>query len=222
MQMKTTSYDQLALQLMSVFECLQDGEKYWIGLAGAPGSGKSTVAEAIRRRMPGKLTVIPMDGYHYNRQQLDAMDDPREAHARRGAPFTFDAERFVKELCAARHRGSGLFPGFDHYVGDPVENAIELRPGKQVVIVEGNYLLLDDPPWASLQNDVFDVTWYLDVSVDECRRRVEDRHVATGLTRAEAQHRVSSNDVPNAILVRGGSVRKASQIITIKSTVNES
>ena len=106
-------------------------------------------------------------------------------------------------------------------MGDPVENDIELRPGKQIVIVEGNYLLLDDPPWTSLKNDVFDVTWFLDVSLDECRRRVEDRHVETGLTREEAQHRVSSNDGPNAELVRDASARNASQIITIESPINE-
>ena len=79
-----TNYDQLESQLLSAFDRLQGDEKHWIGLAGAPGSGKTTVAEAMRRRMPGKITVIPMDGYHYYRAQLDAMDDPREAHARRG------------------------------------------------------------------------------------------------------------------------------------------
>ncbi|MDC0936669.1 AAA family ATPase [Pirellulales bacterium] len=213
--MTTTTYDQLVSKLSSAFDRLNGDEKHWIGLVGAPGSGKSTVAEAIRRRMPKKITVIPMDGYHYYRTQLDAMDDPKEAHARRGAPFTFDAERLVDELRNARRKGSGSFPNFDHNVGDPVENDIELRHGKQIVIVEGNYLLLDDPPWISLKNDVFDMTWFLDVAIDECRRRVEDRHVATGLTREEARYRVSTNDGPNAEQVRDASVRNASQIIRI-------
>ena len=96
------------------------------------------------------------------------------------------AKRFVDELRDARQRGSGLFPSFDHCVGDPVENDIELRPGKQIVIVKGLYLLLDDPPWSSLKQEVFDVTWFLDVSLNECRPRVEDRHVENGLTREEA------------------------------------
>lgn len=220
MQTVATNYDPLESQLRSAFDRLQGDEQHWIGLAGAPGSGKTTVAEAMRRRLPGKITVIPMDGYHYYRAQLDAMEDPREAHAQRGAPFTFAAKRFVDELREARQRGSGLFPSFDHGVGDPVEKDIELRPGKQIVIVEGLYLLLDDPPWSSLKQEVFDVTWFLDVSLNECRRRVEDRHVETGLTRAEAQHRVSSNDGPNGELVRAASAGNASQIVRFESPIN--
>ena len=219
--MVATDYDQLVSQLLTVFDRLQGNEKHWIGLAGAPGSGKSTITEALRRRMPGKITVISMDGYHHYREQLDAIDDPREACARRGAPFTFDAERFISELRDARQRGPGSFPSFDHTVGDPVENDIELRPGKQIVIVGGLYLLLDDPPCASLKHDVFDVTWFLEVSLNECRRRVEDRHVSTGLTREEAQHRVSSNDGPSAELVRETSARNAGQIVSIEAPINE-
>ncbi|MEO1983904.1 MAG: uridine kinase, partial [Fuerstiella sp.] len=191
------------------------------GLAGSPGSGKSTVAEAIRRRMPEKVTVVSMDGYHYYRRQLDTMEEPEKAYARRGAPFTFDAERLVDELRLARQKGAASFPSFDHNIGDPVEQDIELRPGKQVVIVEGNYLLLDESPWASLKKDVFDETWFLDVDVAECRRRVENRHVGTGLTREEARHRVSTNDGPNAELVRDASLKNASQIVRIDSPVNE-
>ena len=69
---------------------------------------------------------------------------------------------------------------------DPSMREPSMRPGKQIVIVEGLYLLLDDPPWSSLKQEVFDVTWFLDVSLNECRRRVEERHVDTGLTREEA------------------------------------
>jgi pantothenate kinase len=221
MPAQTTNYDQLASQLSAAFDRLDGDQKHWIGLAGSPGSGKSTVAEAIRRRMPEMITVISMDGYHYYRRQLNAMEDPEEAYARRGAPFTFDAERLVDELRVARQKGTGAFPSFDHRIGDPVERDIELRPGKQVVIVEGNYLLLDESPWASLKNEVFDATWFLDVEVAECRRRVEERHVGTGLTKGEARHRVSSNDGPNAELVRAVSLKNASLIVRINSPIDE-
>jgi pantothenate kinase len=221
MPAQTTTYDQLASQVSAAFDRLDGDEKHWIGLAGSPGSGKSTVADAMRRRMPEIVTVVSMDGYHYYRRQLRAMEDPEQAHARRGAPFTFDAERLVAELRLARQKGTGAFPSFDHNIGDPVENDIELGPGKQVVIVEGNYLLLNDSPWASLKSDVFDETWFLDVELADCRRRVEERHVETGLTREEARHRVSTNDGPNAELVRDASMKNAGQIVRFDSTVNE-
>ncbi|MEO0984550.1 MAG: uridine kinase [Cyanobacteria bacterium J06639_14] len=212
----TTTYDQLVSYLLWVFDHLDGDQKHWIGLAGAPGSGKSTTAQAMCQRLPEKVTAIPMDGYHYYRRQLDAMDHPQEAHARRGAPFTFDAQRLVEELREARHRGTGTFPSFDHNNGDPVEADIELQHGKQIVIVEGNYLLLDDPPWDRLRHDIFHETWFLDVPLDECRQRVEDRHVRTGLTRAAARQRIWSNDSPNAEQVNASGIN-ANRLIRIES-----
>lgn len=217
----TTTYDQLAAQVSAAFESLDGDQQHWIGLAGSPGSGKSTLAAAIRRRMPYWITVVSMDGYHYYRRQLHAMKDPEEAFARRGAPFTFDAERLVHELRVARQKGTGSFPSFDHSVGDPVAHDIELRPGRQIVIVEGNYLLLDDAPWASLKTDVFDETWFLDVNVAECRRRVEERHVQAGLSRHEAQLRVVTNDGPNAELVRDASLRNAGRFVRLVSRFDQ-
>jgi pantothenate kinase len=57
-----------------------DGEKTWIALAGAPGSGKTTLSaqlsEALNR--DGVPTVVmPMDGFHYYRKELDMMPDPQ-------------------------------------------------------------------------------------------------------------------------------------------------
>jgi pantothenate kinase len=71
--------------------------------------------------------VVPMDGFHLYRRQLDALPDPGEAHARRGAPWTFDAAAFVE--CVRRVRGGGgvLAPSFDHGTGDPVADNIQVR-----------------------------------------------------------------------------------------------
>ena len=75
-------YDELADELNGRAAQLGGHAQYWIGLAGAPGSGKSTLAAALRERLGERLTLIPMDGYHYYRQELDAMSDPKNAHAR--------------------------------------------------------------------------------------------------------------------------------------------
>lgn len=208
-------YDQLAFQLREKSLTLPAGTQYWIALAGAPGSGKSTVAEALKSRLGELLTIIPMDGFHYYRSELDKMDNPAEAYARRGAPFTFNAPKFVNAVIKARREGEGLFPGFDHGRGDPVENKILLNKQAKIVLVEGNYLLLDEKPWSQLRHNVFDETWFLYVPLPECNRRVCARHMQTGLTKQQAQQRVENNDSLNAKLVTEVSIKNAQRIIRI-------
>lgn len=208
-------YDDLAAELRERAARLTGDKQLWIGLAGGPGSGKSTLAKALKERLGELLTVIPLDGYHYYRSELDGMADPEEAHARRGAPFTFNATKFVDDLIKARNAGEGVFPSFDHRTGDPVEADIHLPRGPRVVLVEGNYLLLDTEPWRQLRARVFDETWFLDVPVPECNRRVGQRHVRTGLSQAQAQLRVATNDSRNAELIAKVSPGNADRIIQI-------
>ena len=142
------------------------------------------------------------------------MDDPGEAYIRRGAPFTFNAERFVSELVEARQRGEGVFPSFDHGAGDPIEGDIRLTKDQRVVLVEGNYVLLDDEPWHRLR-EIFDETWFMDVPVEECNRRVAARHVTVGLTEEQAQVRVDTNDGINAVLIAEVSPKNANRMVRI-------
>ena len=117
-------YDNLAAELRQRAAQLISDTQFWIGLAGAPGSGKTTLTDALRERLGKLLTIVPMDGYHYYRRQLDDMENPEEAHARRGAPFTFNSTKFVVDLIKAREEGEESFPSFNHGAGDPVEDGI--------------------------------------------------------------------------------------------------
>lgn len=195
---------------------LQQGQQYWLGIAGAPGSGKSTLAAKLIGGLGDIAVVVPMDGYHLYRHQLDLLDNPVKAHARRGAPFTFDVQRFVHDLQLARSTGNGSFPSFDHGIGDPVEDSIQLDRSKhRIVIVEGNYLLLDELPWCQLKETVFHETWFLDVPVEECKRRVLRRHITTGKSEVVAQQRVDNNDESNANLVNAISPKNADRTIRL-------
>lgn len=205
---------QLAAELQNRCE-QQENDQYWIGIAGPPGSGKSTLAGALKTVLGTHLTIIPMDGFHYYRHELDAMPDPMEAHARRGAPFTFNAAKFVDAQLAAKKNGTGSFPGFDHGKGDPIEDEINLHPASKIVLVEGNYLLLDQSPWNTLPKRVFDETWYLEVPLEECKRRVYERHLQTGKTVSEARRRVDTNDSLNAQLIQTVSPQRADRILKI-------
>ncbi|CAM9222064.1 unnamed protein product [Ectocarpus fasciculatus] len=168
--------------------------------AGAPGSGKSTLSNDLLAAIPDSV-VVPMDGFHYYREELDKFEDPVEAHRRRGAHWTFNAEKFVSCVSEARRSECGVFPSFDHAAKDPKENSIEVKPSHKVVIVEGLYLLLDTPPWNSIK-DLLDVTIFLDCPEEELKRRLVKRHMASmGLSAEEALDRVVGSDLINAIEV---------------------
>lgn len=93
------------------------------------------------------LSISAAAGFHLYRSELDAMPDPQNAHARRGAAFTFNAPKFVermRSLAGARNASEGAalkLPSFDHGRGDPVEDDVCVLPGHRLVIVEGIYVL---------------------------------------------------------------------------------
>ncbi|KAH7307205.1 hypothetical protein KP509_22G049500 [Ceratopteris richardii] len=173
-------YDILAKRLLLSAMSIADSSKYVVGMAGPPGAGKSTVAKAVVERLNALwiqsssftdlernnvkdhskdiAIALPMDGFHLYRKQLDMMKDPVEAHARRGAPWTFDPDGLIKCLQLLRAQGWVQAPSFDHGVGDPKENDIIVTYSHRIVLVEGNYLLLADEKWRALEN-IFDERW---------------------------------------------------------------
>ncbi|XP_039025031.1 LOW QUALITY PROTEIN: putative uridine kinase C227.14 [Hibiscus syriacus] len=188
--------------------------KHIVGLAGPPGSGKSTLAFEVTQRInklwfhracasdpqvkpPDVAIVIPMDGFHLYRSQLDAMENPKEAHARRGAPWTFDPMLLLNCLKNLRDQGSVYAPSFNHGVGDPVEDDIFVSLQHKVAIVEGNYLLSEEGVWKEISS-IFDEKWFIDVDLGTAMQRVLERHISTGKPPDVAQWRVNYNDRPNA------------------------
>ena len=193
------SFAQRAIELQRA-----KGGRVLVGLAGSPGSGKSTSAAGVVGHINAELgagtaVVLPMDGFHLYRAELDAMPDPAEAHRRRGAHWTFDGEAFVRKVREVRaDDGIVMAPGFDHGTGDPVEGAIAVGEGAEIVIVEGNYVLLDEPPWSAL-GELFDEAWFVDCDVDTAMARVVKRHLSVGRSLEQATLRVDTNDRPNAL-----------------------
>lgn len=184
-----------------------DAQRF-VAIAGPPGGGKSTFATDVCAGVNAASTdgdacvVVPMDGFHFPLAVLDARSDAEHARARRGAPFTFDADAFVRCVRELRARGCGDVPTFDHAIHDPVEGGCRVERSHRIVLIEGNYLLLPERPWVDLvEEGVYDETWFVDTDVDEAMRRIEARHVSVGRTPEEAKRRAESNDRLNANLV---------------------
>ncbi|WJX78957.1 hypothetical protein P8452_62129 [Trifolium repens] len=196
---------------------LNPNYKFFVGLAGPPGAGKSTIAHEVASRVnklwpekassfdsqvrpPDVAIVVPMDGFHLYRSELDAMKNPEEAHARRGAPWTFNPTRLLTCLKNLRVHGSVYAPSFDHGVGDPVEDDIFVNLQHKIIIVEGNYLLLEDGVWKEISS-LFDEKWFIDIDIDKAMQRVLKRHISTGKPADIAKQRVENNDRLNAELI---------------------
>ncbi|GMH87145.1 hypothetical protein TrVE_jg6882 [Triparma verrucosa] len=168
---------------------------YLVGLAGGAGSGKSTSAKILNSKIP-KSMVLPADGYHVKLSDLKTQD----LVYRRGAPDTFDVERFKNDLAALKNGGGGSFPGFDHAKGDPFEGE-HVYKNEDVVIVEGLYLLSEE--WDV--KEMFDLTIFIDADIDKCMERLKIRNkVIPGYTEEEIIKRVDEVDRVNAETATAG------------------
>lgn len=167
-----------------------------VGIAGAPGAGKSTFAAAEQRRLGATAAVLPMDGFHLPQAELVRLG----RRDRMGAPDTFDVDGFVATLAALRLPGVVRAPGFDRAIEEPVPDAIAIGDDIRVVLVEGNYLLHDRDGWERVRPLLHRVVF---LAPDDAlrRERLIARHVAFGKSRAEAEEWVARSDDPNAALV---------------------
>lgn len=175
--------------------------RYLLGIAGPPGAGKSTLAAALARevnrlrRDDHAAIVVPMDGFHLTHAELAA----RGIGDRKGAPHTFDAEAFVQTVhrLAAVPPMTVLAPRYDRARHEPVADAILVPPHAALIVIEGNYLLLDEAPWRDVPM-LLDEVWHLDVRLETALGRARRRHLAGGCTPAEADAKLARNDRPNA------------------------
>lgn len=143
-----------------------------------------------------------MDGFHLTRAELSAMPDPVTAHARRGAPYTFDAQKFhalVQSLRKPISPEQTIYaPSFDHAVKDPKENDIAVLPTHRIVVIEGNYVALNKEVWRDAAL-LFDELWFVEVDFEVARKRLRERHVRAGIVQTieEGDKRATENDLVN-------------------------
>ncbi|MEU8420262.1 nucleoside/nucleotide kinase family protein [Micromonospora sp. NPDC048835] len=189
------SVDELVARAMALAEA---GPRQLLGIAGAPGAGKSTLAERIVAEVGSAACLVPMDGFHLAQSQL-----VRVGRAdRKGAVDTFDANGYVS-LLRRLHRlepTSVYAPEFRRELEEPVAGAIEVLPSVRLVVTEGNYLLLRDFPWQEIR-PLLHEAWFLDLDAEVRHRRLTARHEAFGRSPEQARAWALGSDESNAALI---------------------
>ncbi|HEX6357171.1 nucleoside/nucleotide kinase family protein [Actinophytocola sp.] len=169
-----------------------------LGICGAPGAGKSTLADRLVAALGDEAVYVGMDGFHLAQVELTRLDRT----ARKGAPDTFDAAGYVNLLARLAKPSPGIVyaPEFRREIEEPIAGAVPVRPEHRIVVTEGNYLLLADEPWREVRG-LLTETWFLAPDETVRRERLIARHEAFGRTRDEARERTLGSDERNAVLI---------------------
>lgn len=194
------------------------GDRVIVAVAGPPGGGKSTLAEvlvsALNARTAGTAEIIPMDGFHYD----DAVLSEWDLLAQKGAPQTFDVGGFSSLLKRLRKNVEKTIavPVFDRTAELSRAAARVVSSNTRILVVEGNYLLLDMPAWSRLRS-FFDLTVMLKEERSTLRKRLIARWISYGFDQVGATAKAVGNDLPNADLVLLNSVSADVEITSSKS-----
>jgi pantothenate kinase len=173
------------------------GRRIIVGICGPPGAGKSTLSEALVDALDVSAVTVPMDGFHLSNVELDRLG----LADRKGAPATFDALGFVHLLRRLRAADELVYaPSYSRSLHESIGGVIPVPPELNVIMVEGNYLLMDDPPWSQVR-PLLDLALYLDAPHRTRQESLVRRQMARGLDLDTAQDWVFRSDERNADVI---------------------
>lgn len=183
-------------------------ERVVVGISGAPGAGKSTLAARVASAVGEAAVVVSMDGFHLHDEELAVLG----LSDRKGAPDTFDVAGYLAMLRRVRAETDQTIyvAGFDRSHEYSIAGAIAIRPSHRLVITEGNYLLYDAPGWSDVL-PLLDETWFLEGDEQVRQSRLVQRHVEHGRTPEAAEEWVSASDQANADIV--AQTRKVADVL---------
>ena len=184
------------------------GGRRIIAIVGAPTSGKSTLVETLSAEIPNSC-IVPMDGFHRDNDDLSR----HGLLSRKGAPETFDVAGFLTIVRSLPKQGEVDFPTFDRSKDCVVEQGGKVLATDETILVEGNYLLLDEAPWRDLAK-CWDFSVFLDVLLKVLEARLVQRWLDNGYEHDGAVKRAQANDIPNAKRTVEKS-RKADHVVSL-------
>lgn len=148
-----------------------------LGIAGGPGTGKSTLAQKLAAELGPVAAYVPMDGFHMKHAKLEGLGTAAD----KGMPHTFEGAAFADFLAALKAAtGDMSGPGYSRRIEDVVENAITVPATTRLLVVEGNYLLLATAPWWRVK-PLLDRSVFIEVPREMVRARLMRRHAEEGL-----------------------------------------
>ena len=173
-----------------------------VGIFGSPGSGKSTFSGNLNRelnKIDGLMSkVVPMDGFHFDNKILA----DRNMLQFKGSPETFDTNGFISLLAKLQQQPENdyVIPIFDRELDLSRASARLIEKSTNILLIEGNYLMLNQAPWNRLQI-FFDLT----IKIESDRRILKDRLLKRwldlGISKDQASEKIKQNDLPNSDLV---------------------
>ncbi|MFC9353521.1 nucleoside/nucleotide kinase family protein [Arthrobacter sp. NPDC057013] len=178
---------------------LTSGQRLLLGVAGSPGSGKSTFSACLADALgPDTALVVPMDGFHLG----NAIIDGTPLRLRKGAPDTFDVGGYLSLLQRLARRDEDVVyaPDFRRTIDEPVAASLAIPAAIPIIITEGNYLLNDDPRWQQVRAQL-DEVWFIDTPHELRLARLVGRHMLYGMDRAAAEAWANGPDAANARLI---------------------
>jgi pantothenate kinase len=175
--------------------------RFIVGIAGGPGSGKSTFAvklqELINTKAKSDLAqIFPMDSFHRKNSELKRSG----LISVKGTPETFDLEGYLLIINRIKLGENLKAPVYSREIHDVIDNALPIEPHHKIIITEGNYLFYDAEGWCEIK-DIIDLKIFIEAEKGACEKRLLERHMRGGKTEAEALEKIKMIDMENYDLI---------------------